>query len=247
MVNFSDPEKQNKLLLPSNSLDQSKFASRNANLFSNNTLDPHPDHVSVNLGMNDVQKFNKNNAGNRIVGNIQNRIYQAIKQSQDTKPQDIPQSFGKIDPIKEAKEIQPSQAKVYQPQNISTIDRNPNLFKGESYRVQPSILKSENYNHRSKFNLRYNKPNSIVQEEMFSLNDDSKGQDQSIQKAISNSNLAQKLIDNIPKPQHALSPEPQRSYTNLVNNQNSLKYNFNNMKLFGENQNNLVFSYDGIK
>ena len=215
-------------------------------MFSINTLDPNLGRVSNNLGQNDAQKFNKNNIGNHIVGNIQNRIYQAIKQSQNAKSYDIPQKFGKIDQIKEAKEILPSQAKVYQPQNKQTIERNLNLFKGQSYRLQPNILKSENYNHGSKFSLRYNKPDSIVQEEIFSLNDDSKIQAHSVHKAVINSNLNQKLMDSISKPQHALSPEPQRSHISLVKNFKIVNYN-DNIRPYGEQRKNIVFSFDRLK
>ena len=80
--------------------------------------------------------------------------------------------FEKAPDIQPAKEIKPILKPEYVPVEDSDVNRNISSFKDKSYRIGQSLFeqpKNHLENHTSKFNLRYNKPKSIVTEEAFSL------------------------------------------------------------------------------
>lgn len=180
-----------------------------------------------------MQNFSKNVIGNRIVKGIQNKIFNAIRQSKETVPYTIPKDIGKIEKINTARDIAPIEVKVYESQNQPTIERNPTLFRDSSFRVNPPVYEPApllELPKPSKFNLRYNnKPKGIVQEEVFKLSDTAKPFAMSqISKAISNAELSHKILDDglpqKPPSRLAFSPEPKRDnvrYDLAQNNKSS--------------------------
>lgn len=161
---------------------KSAFSNKSRNHNSNNNFTFGGDknnysslnaHASGAVTDRSNTKSIKKSKSTSVLNSIQQKINQAIIQSQDVKQHDIPKEFGKMMPIKPSKEIKSFEAQTYEFKKEDISKREIKTFKENNYRLNPSFIEPQHSFlqkfQSSNFNLRYQPPKPIGIEETYSL------------------------------------------------------------------------------
>jgi hypothetical protein len=138
---FSDPEKKTPRFKVSQSLDPEEFKSAFSKKSRNQSNIQQFTFNGGNEGsVSDRPSNKRKNHSNSILDRIQNKINNAIKQTQEVKHYEVPKDFGKIEELKPAKEIKPVIKQEYEPIKEEKLTRNIELFKDKGYALSSSYL-----------------------------------------------------------------------------------------------------------
>ena len=162
---YSDPEKKAGKLGLAQSLNTEGFKSTFKNRTRNNVNNPgivggslqETQLSSLNGQLSNMlsdqgqSKPRRSHFANSALGNIQKKISEAIRQSHDVQPREVPKDIPKIQEIKPARTFEAPKIQEYKPIASPLAAREVPIFKDSSFRLNNDFLKPQQ-NHLEAYN-----------------------------------------------------------------------------------------------